>query len=185
MRLFQNLQRLESTNQDLPMNFISSKLGLPRGFGLLVSLAVWWASVVSTQAQLPFAPPTSPMAQRNALNLLLNQVNWFQNASRSGSSYPDGGYGLLVHQFQAVRDQYNGFKSTLTPQQLASSTNQLAELDAGLDIIQEAFTDYQTAVANGQSSNTASASLCQVLNEAIQVWAQELKQNCRLLQVGW
>ena len=107
MRLFQNLQRLESTNQDLPMNFISSKLGLPRGFGLLVSLAVWWASVVSTQAQLPFAPPTSPMAQRNALNLLLNQVNWFQNASRSGSSYPDGGYGLLVHQFQAVRDQYN------------------------------------------------------------------------------
>jgi hypothetical protein len=43
--------------------------------------------------------------------------------------------------FQAVRDQYNGFKSTLTPQQLASSTNQLAELDAGLDIIQKAFTN--------------------------------------------
>ena len=81
------------------------------------------------------------MAQHNALNLLLNQVNWFQNAARSASAYPNGGYGLLVHQFQAVRDQYNGFKSTLTPQQLASSTNQLAELDAGLDIIQKAFTN--------------------------------------------
>jgi len=38
------------------------------------------------------------MAQRNALNLLLNQVNWFQNAARSASAYPNGGYGLLVHQ---------------------------------------------------------------------------------------
>ena len=166
------------------MKFISSKLALPRGLGLLVSLAVLWASVVYTQAQLPFAPPTSPMVQRNALNLLLNQVNWFQNAARSASSYPDGGYGLLAHQFQAVRDQYNGFKGTLPPQQLASSANQLAELDAGLDIIQQAFTDYQTAVANGQSSNTASANLRQVLNKAIQVWTHKLKQGRRQLRVG-
>ena len=130
------------------MKFISSKLALPRGLGLLVSLAAFWASVVYIQAQLPFAPPTNPMAQHNALNLLLNQVSWFRNAARIASSNPGGGYGLLVQQFQAVRDQYNGFKSTLTPQQLASSANQLAELDAGLEIIQQAFTDYQTAVAN-------------------------------------
>ena len=94
------------------------------------------------------------MAQRNALNLLLNQVSWFQNATRTASSYTGGGYGMLVQQFQAVRAQYSGLKSTLNPQQLASGANQLAELDAGLDIIQEAFTDYQTAVANGQSSTT-------------------------------
>ena len=166
------------------MKSISSKLMLPHGFGLLVSLAVLWASVVYTQAQLPFAPPTSPMAQRNALNLLLYEVNWFQNAARSASSYPDGGYGLLVHQFQSVRDHYDAFKSTLTPQQLASSTNQLAELDAGLDILQKAFTNYQTAVANGQSSITASANLRQVLNKAIQVWTHKLKQDRRQLRVG-
>ena len=166
------------------MKFISSKLALPRGLGLLVSFAVLWASVVDTQAQLPFAPPTNPMAQHNALNLLLNQVSWFRNAARIASSNPGGGYGLLVQQFQAVRDQYNGFKGTLTPQQLASSANQLAELDAGLDIIQEAFTDYQTAVANGQSSNTASANLRQVLNKAIQVWTHKLKQDRRQLRVG-
>ena len=166
------------------MKCIPSKLTLPRGLGLLVSLAVLWASVVYTQAQLPFAPPTNPMAQRNALNLLLNQVNLFQNAVKSASSYPGGGYGLLVQQTQAVRNQYNGFKSTLTPQQLASSTNQLAELEAGLNTIQEAFTDYQTAVANGQSSNTASAHLRQVLKKAIRVWTQKLKQDRRQLRVG-
>jgi hypothetical protein len=91
------------------MTFPSSKLTLPRGLGLLVSLAVLWASVAYTQAQLPFAPPTNSMAQRNALNLLLNQVNWFRNAARIASSNPGGGYGLLAQQFQAVRDQYNGF----------------------------------------------------------------------------
>jgi hypothetical protein len=62
------------------MKSISSKLGL---LGLLVSLAALWASVVDTQAQLPFGPPTDAMAQHNALNLLLHQVNWFQNARRS------------------------------------------------------------------------------------------------------
>jgi hypothetical protein len=167
------------------MKFISSKLALPRGLGLWVSLAVLWASVAYTQAQSPFAPPTNPMAQRNAMNLVLNQVNWFQNAARSASSYRGGGYGLLVQQFQAVRDQYNGFKSTLTPQQLASSANQLAELDAGLNTIQQAFTDYQTAVANAQSSNAASANLRRVLIKAIRVWTRELKQDCRKMRVGW
>ena len=62
---------------------------------------------------------------------------------------------------------------------------QLAELDAGLDIIQEAFTDYQTGVANGQSAYSALANMCRVLNEAIGVWAQEFKQDCRQLRVGW
>ena len=166
------------------MKCISSKLTLPPGLGLLVSVTVLWASVVYTQAQLPIAPPTNPMAQHNALNLLLNQVSWFRNAARIASSNPGGGYGLLVQQFQAVRDQYNGFKTTLAPQQLTSNANQLAELDAGLDIIQQAFTDYQTAVANGQPSNTASANLRQVLKEAIRVWTQKLKQDRRQLRVG-
>jgi hypothetical protein len=166
------------------MKFISSKLAQPLGLRLLVSFAVLWASVVYAQAQLPFAPPTNPMAQRNALNLVLNHVTWFQNATRTAPA-ASGGYGIMVQQFQAVRDQYSGLKSTLTPQQLTSGANQLAELDAGLDIIQEAFADYQAAVANGQSSRTALANTCQVLNQAIRVWTQELKQNCRRLRVGW
>jgi len=153
--------------------------------GLLVGLGVLCASLVRAQAPWPFAAPTTPMAQLNSKNLVLNQVNWLQNATRTASSQPNNGYGLLVQQFQAVRSQYAGLKSTLTPQQLAAGANQFAELDAGLDIVQEAFTDYQTAVANGQSIYTAMANMCRVLNEAMGVWAQEFKRDCRQLQVGW
>ena len=167
------------------MKFISRKLALPLGLGLLVSLALWWASVDYAQAQWPNATPTTPMAQRNALNLVLNQVSWFQNATRIASSYSGGGYGMLFQQFQTVRAQYSALKSTLNPQQLNSGANQLAELDSGLDIIQEAFTDYQTSVAYGQSSSSAFANMAQVLNEAMGVWVRELKQDCNQLQVGW
>ena len=139
------------------------------------------------QAQWPYAPPPppGPIGQRNALNLVLNQVNWFQNATRTSSAANGNGYGLLAQQFQGVRDQYGAFKSTLNPQQLASGANQLADLDSGLDIIQEAFNDYQTAVANGQSTFTAFSNMCQVLREAMGVWTQELKQVSRQLRVGW
>jgi hypothetical protein len=153
--------------------------------GLLVSLGALCASLVSAQAPWPFAPPTTPMAQRNAMNVVLSQINWFQNATRSAAFQSNSGYGLLAQQFQAVRDQYAGFKSTLTPQQFTAGANQLAELDAGLDIIQEAFTDYQAAVANGQSIYSALSNMCRVLNEAMGVWAQEFKRDCRQLQVGW
>lgn len=167
------------------MKFSTKKTALPAALGLLILLALLGASLVSAQAPWPFAPPTTPMAQRNAMNLVINQVSWCQNATRTASSYTGGGYGLLVQQFQAVRDQYSGFKNTLTPQQLTTGANQVAELDAGLDIIQEAFTDYQTAVANGQSGASAFRNLCRVLNEAIGLWVQEFKQDCRQLRVGW
>ena len=167
------------------MKSFTKKLARPAALWLLISLTMLEATVRLTQAQWPFAAPTTPMAQANSMNLVLNQINWFVNATRTGSANYANGYGLLVQQFQAVRDQYAGFKSTLTPQQLSAGANQVAELDAGLDIIQEAFTDYQTAVANGQSGRTAFANMCQVLNSAMRVWAQEFKQDCRQLRVGW
>jgi ABC-type Na+ transport system ATPase subunit NatA len=82
---------------------------------------------------------------------------------------------------QGVRDQYSAFKGALNPQQSATGANQLAELDSGLDIIQEAFTDYQTAVANGQSNSTAFSNMSQVLNQAnpAATWARGRKQNLK------
>ena len=167
------------------MKSITKKLALPAALGLLVSLALLYATLAPAQTQWPFAPPTTPMAQRNAMNLVVNQVNWFQSATRTASSYTGGGYGQLMQQFQAVRDQWAGFKSTLTPQQLTSGANQVAEFDSGLDIIQEAFGDYEAAVANGQSNASAFSNMCQVLYEAMGVWGQEFKQDCRQLRVGW
>jgi hypothetical protein len=167
------------------MKSITKTLAWPAMLGLLAGLLALEADRAGAQAPWPYAPPTTPMAQRNAMNLVLNQVNWFQSATRTASSFSGGGYGLLVQQFQAVRDQYSGFKSTLNPQQLNSGANQLAELDSGLSIIQEAFTDYQTEVANGQSNASAFSNMCQVLNEAMGVWVREFKQDCRQLRVGW
>jgi hypothetical protein len=167
------------------MKPIIKKLALPAGLGLLVGLAALPTERLGAQTTWPFAPPTNPMAQRNAMNLVLNQVRSFQNATRTAGAYYGNGYGMLVQQFQAVRDQHAGFKTTLTPQQLNVGANRLAELDAGLDIIQEAFADYQTAVANGQSDITAFTNLRQVLNQAMGVWVQEFKQVCNQLRVGW
>jgi hypothetical protein len=171
--------------QDLPVESISTKRAQPHGLALWLSLALSWASIVGAQAQWLEAR-TTPTAQRNALNLVLNQVNWFQNSTRTATSYADGGgYGLLLQHFQAVRDQYTALKRTLTPQQLTSSGGQLAELDAGLDIIEQAFTGYQANVSSGQPSHAALASMCRGLNEALGMWARELKQDCRQSRVGW
>jgi hypothetical protein len=136
-------------------------------------------------AQWPFAAPTTPDAQRNALNAVRSQVNWLQNATRTAASYGPQGYGNVLQQFQALRDSYTGLKQTLNPQQLAQGANDLAELDAGLDIIQEAFGNYQEAVGAGQPVNSALRDMCQILGQASRIWLQELNRRCAGLRVGW
>jgi hypothetical protein len=168
-----------------PMNSFARKRTLPVGLGLLLGFAACYAQRAHAQfVPLPSAQ-TTPMSQRNAMNLVLNQLRSFQNTSGSAGSYVGGGYGMLAQQFQAVRDQYNNFKTTLNPQQANVGANQIAELDSGLDIIAEAFSDYQAAVANGQNATSAYNNMRQVLNQALQVWMQEFKRTCNQLRVGW
>jgi hypothetical protein len=164
------------------MKRIMKKLALLTGLGLLACLITSSADRAGAQPFWPYGVQTTPMAQNNARNLVLNQVKLCQNSTRA-SSYMNG-YGLLSQRFQEVRNQYAGFKGTLTPSQLGYGGNRLADLDAGLDIIQEAFTDYQTAVANGQPPSHAFNNLKQVLNRALGAWAQEFKQVCNQLRVG-
>ena len=139
----------------------------------------------------PFTPPpvmsapNNSMAQQNALRSVQSQVNWFQNSIRTASGYQTGAYGNVWQQFQILRGAYGAFTGTLTPQQLDRGANELAELNAGLDILQEAFTDYQQAVADGQSSASAFNNMCQVLYQASGVWLQELNSVSNRLHVGW
>ena len=167
------------------MKSFTQRLGLVALGALLVGLVAMAA--IRAHAQLVPLPSaqSSPMAQRNAMNLVLNQTRWLQNAGGTAGAYGGGGYGMLQQQFQAVRDQYGNFKSTLTPYQVNAGANQIAELDSGLDIIQEAFGDYQTAVANGQSPTSAYNNLRQVLTRAMRVWTDQYKQTCNQLRVGW
>jgi hypothetical protein len=155
---------------------------------LLLSLAcgltaLWPARV---DAQLLYPPPasTTPDAQRNAVNSMRAQVGSVQNATRTAPNFATGAYDMVWESFQAMRAAFGGFKSTLTPQQSAAGANELAELDAGLDILQEAFPGYQEDLAAGRSNSAALRSLCGVLDQAAGVWLQEFNQDCRKLRVG-
>jgi hypothetical protein len=150
----------------------------------LSGLAIFGPLPVS--AQWPFAAaPVTPQAQRNALSALRSQIKFFQNATRTAPNYGTAGYGNVLSQFETMRGAYNGFKQTLNPRQLERGANSLAELDAGLDILNEAFTNCQNDFAAGREPSTAIRSMCQALREGSQVWAQELEKICSQLRVGF
>lgn len=147
-----------------------------------------------TEAQAQFWPGTPPSmipvattstAQRNALSNVRSRVRWLQNATRSASNYRTGAADMLWQQFQFLRGSYSAFLTTLNPQQASYGANEWAELNAGLDIIQQAFTNYQDDLAQGRLPSMALNDLCHVLQEASSVWLQELNRDSSRLQVGW
>ena len=74
---------------------------------------------------------------------------------------------------------------TLNPQQASYGANDWTELNAGLDIIQEAFANYQDDLAQGRLPGLALNDLGRVLQESSGVWLQELNRDCARLRVGW
>jgi hypothetical protein len=159
--------------------------------GLVLLMALLPSAPRRILAQYPFAPPPAipgpagPNAQRNAAAIVRNQVGLLQNATHTATSYDTGAVGLLWSQFQSLRGSYNAFTGTLNSQQAAAGANELAELSAGLNIIQEAFSNYQEDVASGRDARAALLDTCQVLNQAAGVWLREFNQDCQSLRVGW
>jgi hypothetical protein len=154
------------------------------GLGVCGLLAALRPGLLCAQVPWPFAPQTTPDAQRNAANAVRSQVNWLLNATRTAPNQVGGGVDQVWQQFQTVRGAYNAFAQTLTPQQLNYGANDLAELGAGLDILQEAFGNYQVDLAAGRSVASASRNLCQVLARGSRVWVQELNRVNTRLRVG-
>jgi hypothetical protein len=137
-------------------------------------------------AQMPWGgPPITPDTQRAAMNSVRAQVNWLQNATRTAPNYGQNGAAMLDQQFGGLRGSFEEFKRVLTPAQQNAGANDLAELGAGLDIIAEAFNEYQNDIANGRPTSTALRNLSQVLARATDVWYQEFKKDCSRLRVGW
>jgi len=136
-------------------------------------------------AQIPYPTQPTADAQRNTSSQVRSQISWLQNATRTAPSYGEQGVGQVAERFQSVRGAYESFKQTLGPRQLADGGNALAELDAGLNIIQESFENFRTDVADGRSVNSALRDLCQVLREASQLWLQEFNKTCSRLRTGW
>ena len=168
---------------------------LIRKYALLtfvLALALLPVSPRVLRAQYPFymPPPALPPAndrnaQRNAMANVRNAVGWLQNATRTASNYRTGGEGVVWGPFQALRGAFNGFTLTLNPQQQANGANEIAELSAGLDILQEAFTNYRDDVAGGRPPAMALSDMCQVLHQASGVWLQEFNKDCARLRVGF
>lgn len=79
---------------------------------------------------------------------------------------------------------YVALTQTLTPRQSAYGANDLAELNTGLDILEEAFTDYQEDVAAGRPAGSALAKMCQALREGSSLWLQEMNKTSFRLKIG-
>jgi hypothetical protein len=152
------------------------------GLSLLAYFAALWP--VSAPAQPAFDSANTPHVQRNALNSVRSHVNWLQNSTRTASNFGEQGYGSVRRSFEELRLAYVALTQALTPQQSAHGANDLAELNTGLDIIQEAFTYYEDDVAAGKSPRAALANLCRVLRQDSTLWLQELNKTSFRLQIG-
>jgi len=152
------------------------------GLALLASFSALWP--VSVPAQSAFEA-TAARAQRNALNSVRSQVRWLQNSTRSALNFREQGYGSMWRSFQELRRDFLAFTQTLTPQQSAYGANDLAELNAGLDILEEAFDNYRKDVAAGHSTAAALANLSRVLRQGSTLWLQKLNKTSSRLKIGW
>ncbi len=147
-------------------------------------LAAFGPGFVRAQYVRP-AGMASPDDQRNALNAVRGQVGWLQNATRTAPGYGPNAYEMVARQFRALRLTFNGLKSTLTPQQLMYGGNDLAELEAGLDILEEAFAIYQEEVGAGRAPMVTLRSMCDVLARGSVVWVKELEKVGSRMRIGW
>jgi len=150
-------------------------LGLSGSCARLAAQPVFW----------PVVPQVTPDGQRNALKNVRAQANWLQNTTRTAPNFRTGAYDQVWQQFQMLREAFRVFTSTLSQRQLDAGANDLAELNAGLDILQEAFANYHQDVAAGQFSDRAFRNMCQVLGKASGVWIHEFNRATSRLRVGW
>ena len=147
--------------------------------------ALKFLSPLPVFAQFPYPTAIPPDAQRNSSAQVRSAIGQLQNTTRTAPSYGEQGYGNVSQQFEGVRGAYQAFKQTLDPKQLTDGANDLAELDAGLDIIAGAFDNCRTEMAAGRSADAALRDMCQVLREASQVWVQEFNKTCSRLRTSW
>ena len=158
----------------------------PTGSGALLKLpflARVLVLIVLLPAMLLFADTSDN--QRSGLDTVRAQCASVQNATRVAASYGNNGVQTVSDQFQLLRQAYSDFTRTLTPEQQNRYGNEWAELASGLDVIQEAFSNYQDDVANGRSPITALSDMCRVLNEAGRLWLQQFNSVASKAHVGW
>ena len=122
--------------------------------------------------------------QRQILSQLQSQLRMLQQATRNASMFNAAPDEMLWTQFDGVRVGFQVLTSSLSPWQLDRGANDLAELDAGLGIIAEAFPNFQDDLSNGRPQAVALRTLCQVLRESFDLWERQLNQVASRLHIG-
>ena len=67
---------------------------------------------------------------------------------------------------------------------MAFGANDLGEMDAGLDILQDAFCNYEQDIADGRLLGPALNKMCQAVRQGSDLWLQELKRKAARLRIG-
>jgi hypothetical protein len=124
------------------------------------------------------------MNQRQLLNQLQRQLEMLNDATASARNFNTNPDVMLWNHFDGVRVGFQMLKNSLAPAQLQRGANDLADLDAGLEIIAEAFPNFHEDLNNGRSPQVALRTLSQVLRDAMKLWGQQLNQVARRIQIG-
>ena len=86
-------------------------------------------------------------------------------------------YQNLLVQFESLRATFHQLAQLAVQLQTARAANAVAELDAGLNIISEAFAPVQQESQAGTLNRDTIVRMCQVLSEALKEWQKELKKD--------
>ena len=112
------------------------------------------------------------------------QADWLRSATRTTTSLATGADSVMWRQLQSLRRTYAAFKASLTPGQLQTGANELAELDAGLDILEQPFQEYHLDLAAGRRQSEAFNDLRRVLDAGTALWLQEFDQMASHVRAG-
>jgi hypothetical protein len=85
-------------------------------------------------------------------------------------------YQNLEFQFQKLCATFNALEELTLQLQSHRAVNAAAELQAGLNIISEAFAPVQQEMQAGTLNRDTVLRMCQVMNEALLEWQKELKK---------
>jgi len=155
-----------------PAQYAGGSIGTPPSFVVGPTLADTLRNAIqatSDQARLT-AQTTADMGRRAQSSAYLTQnfITDYQN---------------LQFQFANLRSVFSQVAGLVVQLQSARAANAAAELDAGLNIIAEAFAPVQQQWQAGNLDRTTIVNMCRVLDEAMAEWQKELKKDSRRLGV--
>jgi hypothetical protein len=168
------------------MNFLRFTAALP------VISAFWLTTGSLRVAAQDMGPaflqgPTLAASLRNGVQAVSDQARLTaRTAADMGQRAGGGGYQMqnfeadyqnLRLQFQNLRFTFAAAGELVVQSQSARAANATAELDAGLNIIAEAFLPVQQELQTGNVNRDTIVRMCQTLNQALDLWQKELKKS--------